>query len=34
MAFSLSNRFTRVYNEAYALRRDLEARVRERTREL
>jgi signal transduction histidine kinase/DNA-binding NarL/FixJ family response regulator len=34
MAFSLSNRFTRVYNEADALRRDLEGRVRERTREL
>ncbi|HET9316626.1 MAG TPA: histidine kinase dimerization/phospho-acceptor domain-containing protein, partial [Vicinamibacteria bacterium] len=34
MSFSLSNRFTRVYNEADALRRELEARVRERTREL
>jgi signal transduction histidine kinase/DNA-binding response OmpR family regulator len=34
MAFSLSNRFTRVYNEADALRRDLEGRVRERTQEL
>ena len=34
MSFSLSNRFTRVYNEADALRRDLEARVKERTREL
>jgi signal transduction histidine kinase/CheY-like chemotaxis protein/HPt (histidine-containing phosphotransfer) domain-containing protein len=34
MAFSLSNRFTRVYNEADALRRTLEDRVRERTQEL
>jgi signal transduction histidine kinase/CheY-like chemotaxis protein/HPt (histidine-containing phosphotransfer) domain-containing protein len=34
MAISLSNRFTRVYNEADALRRDLEHRVRERTHEL
>jgi signal transduction histidine kinase/DNA-binding NarL/FixJ family response regulator len=34
MALSLSNRFTRVYNEADALRRDLENRVRERTQEL
>jgi signal transduction histidine kinase/DNA-binding response OmpR family regulator len=34
MSFSLSNRFTRVYNEADALRRELEARVKERTREL
>ena len=34
MAFSLSNRFTRVYVEADALRRTLEDRVRERTQEL
>jgi signal transduction histidine kinase/CheY-like chemotaxis protein/HPt (histidine-containing phosphotransfer) domain-containing protein len=34
MAFSLSDRFTRVYNEADALRRTLEDRVRERTQEL
>jgi signal transduction histidine kinase/DNA-binding NarL/FixJ family response regulator len=34
MTISLANRFTRVYNEADALRRDLEKRVEERTREL
>jgi signal transduction histidine kinase/CheY-like chemotaxis protein len=34
MALSLSNRFTRVYNEADALRRELEQRVSERTQEL
>jgi signal transduction histidine kinase/CheY-like chemotaxis protein len=34
MTISLANRFTRVFNEAEALRRDLEKRVEERTREL
>ena len=34
MAISLANRFTRVHQEVDALRRDLERRVEERTREL
>jgi signal transduction histidine kinase len=34
MAVSLANRFTRVYGELDTLNRDLERRVRERTREL